>query len=436
MNQLLDTILNKVTRQADHAEVYMERSESVDVDILNDKVNHAKEENIIGVGIRVIKNQRQGFAYTTNLNRIDETITQAVSNSKLNNVDENLTLIDNNNKYTKISGLYDKHLENVDLQEFIDYSKTLIDLVKEKKCNPTAGGCGVGLNKVHIVNSNGVDVSEETTSCGASVSVNVADNDVVSSAYYYDVRHDKNLDLDLIVQKATKLALDSRNAKPTNTRNTAAVLDYTAAVSLLNTFFSALNSENKQRGRSKFKDSLNQQVTSETFTLTDDGTIPGALASSIADDEGTPTQKTTLIENGVLKNFIYDTYYAKKDELDVSTTANAVRAGYSSIPTVGFTNLKLDFEDTTSISDINDGILVDSVMGAHTANPITGDFSVEALNTFEIKKGSVENPIKKVMISGNIFDIMMNVTALEGELRQIGSCITPKIVVDNLRIIG
>lgn len=436
MNQLLDTVLNKVNKQVDHAEVYMERSESVDVDILNDKVNHAKEENIVGVGIRVIKDQKQGFAYTTNLNRIDETITQAINNSKLNNVDENLTIIDNNKKYTKINGLYDKQLENVDLQEFIDYSKTLIDLVKEKKCNPTGGGCGVGLSKVQIVNSNGVDVSEESTSCGASISVNVEDNDVVSSAYYYDVSHDKNIDLDLIAQKATKLALDSRNAKPTNTRNASVVLDYTAAVSLLNTFFSALNSENKQRGRSKFKDSLNQEVASETFTLTDDGTIPGALASSIADDEGTPTQKTTLIEKGILKNFIYDTYHAKKDELDVLTTSNAVRAGYSSVPTVGFTNLKLDFEDTTAISDINDGIFVDSVMGAHTANPITGDFSVEALNTFEIKKGSIENPIKKVMISGNIFDIMMNVTALEGEVRQIGSCITPKIVVDNLRIIG
>ena len=197
MNQLLDTILDKVNKQVDHAEIYMERNESVDVDILNDKVNHAKEENVLGIGIRIIKNQRQGFAYTTNLNKIDETIKQAINNSKLNQIDENISIIDCNKKYTKIDGLYDKQLENVDLQEFIDYSKTLIDLVKEKKCNPTAGGCGVGINKVNLVNSNGVDVSEESTSCGASVSVNVADNDVVSSAYYYDIRHDKNIDLEL-----------------------------------------------------------------------------------------------------------------------------------------------------------------------------------------------------------------------------------------------
>ena len=182
----------------------------MDVDILNDKVNHAKEENVLGIGIRIIKNQRQGFAYTTNLNKIDETIKQAINNSKLNQIDENISIIDSNKKYTKIDGLYDKQLENVDLQEFIDYSKTLIDLVKEKKCNPTAGGCGVGINKVNLVNSNGVDVSEESTSCGASVSVNVADNDVVSSAYYYDIRHDKNIDLELIFNITSEI-MDIKN---------------------------------------------------------------------------------------------------------------------------------------------------------------------------------------------------------------------------------
>lgn len=114
---------------------------------------------------------------------------------------------------------------------------------------------------------------------------------MVSSAYYYDIRHDKNIDLELIAEKSTKLALDSRNAKPTTTRNATVVLDHAATVSLLNTFFSALNSENKQRNRSKFKDELNKQVASSNFTLTDDGTIPGALCSSIADDEGTPTEK-------------------------------------------------------------------------------------------------------------------------------------------------
>ena len=212
------------------------------------------------------------------------------------------------------------------------------------------------------------------------------------------------------------------------------VLDYFAAVSLLNPFMSALSSENTQRKRSYFQDKLNQQVSNESFSLYDDGTIQGANRSSTFDDEGSPTQKTELIKDGVLKNFIYDTYHANKEEKE--TTANAVRASYSSVPNVGFSNLKLEFSDINPIEDIQEGIIVNNVMGAHTANPITGDFSVEARNAFEIENGVITTPIKKAMISGNIFKIMEEATAATKETRQIGALITPKMLVNSLRVIA
>ncbi|MCI5867393.1 MAG: TldD/PmbA family protein [Methanosphaera sp.] len=436
MDHLLDNILNKLTKQVDHAEVYAEKIISTDVDILNDKINHAKDEDIYGIGIRIFKDQKQGFAYTTNIDRIDETINQAINNSKLNHKDENLVMIDNSKKYSQIKGLYNKDVIDMDVEDAIEYSQTLIDLTKDAKCNPTSGGFSTTVSEIQIMNSNGIDVKEQQTGCGASISVNVDDNDVVSSAYYYDLSHSVNIDLENIVQKATKLALDSRNAKPTQTRDSNVILNHTAAVSLLGTFLSAIGSENVQRGRSLFKDKLEMQVANENFTLTDDGTLDYALNSSIADGEGMPSEKTTLIEDGILKSFIYDAYHAKKDEADVQTTANAVRDSYSSTPSVGFTNLKLDFKDVVKVSDIQDGIIVDNVMGAHTANPITGDFSVEVLNAFEIRNGEIANPIKKGMISGNIFEIMKDAKAVDSEIRQVGSCITPQILADNLRIIG
>ncbi len=436
MNQLLEDTLRKLEKQTDQAEIYMQQDESTDVDILNNNINHAKEENVVGLGIRVIKDQRQGFAYTTNVNRIDQTIEQALTNSKLNKKDPNLVIIDDNKKYSKIDGLYDKSIENLELKDSIEYSQRLLDLTEKTGCRPTSGGYGTSINTTSIVNTNGIDLTETTSMTGASLSVNVDDNDLVSSAFYFDMSHDKNLDLELIVDKSTQLALNSRNAKPTETRDTQVVLDHIAAISLMYTFFSALSSENKQRGRSRFAQKLDQQVSSENLTITDDGTLPEALHSSISDDEGTPTEKTVLIEDGILKSFIYDSYHANKDEDDVKTTANAVRSSYSSVPSVGFTNIKLDYKEKMSIEDIKEGVMIDSVMGAHTANPITGDFSVEGLNAFEIKNGSIENPIKKIMLSGNIFDIMMDAIALDGQVRQLRSCITPRILVNNLRVIG
>ena len=432
----VDAIINDLTKKVDCAELYIQEEESTDVEILNDSVNTAKEESIKGVGIRVIKDNKQGFAYTTNLDKIDVTANQAITNAKLNAADENLSMIDNNHEYNEVKGLYDKKLENFQLKDAIDFSKNLIDLVKEKQCNPTSGGIGVANGTITIANSNGVYVSESTTSCAASIEVNVDDGDVVSSAYYFDASHGYDIDSQLIVDNATSLALNSRNAQATHTRDSEVILDYNAARALLSTFFSALNSENKQRGRSCFKDKLNQQVASEHFTLIDDGTIPGALCSSICDDEATPSQKTTLIEEGILKSFIYDIYHANKDEDDVTSTANAVRSGYTSVPSISFSNLKLEFYDLNTVSDITNGVIVDSVMGAHTANPITGDFSVEARNAFEIKNGEITTPIKKAMLSGNIFKIMEEATAASNKTRQLGSCIIPPLYVKSLRVIG
>lgn len=434
MDYLVEDIIKKVSTKVDYSEVYMNQSKSTEITLLNDKVNYAKEENITGLGLRVIKNQQQGFAYTTNITKVDEMIEQAIKNSKLNNPDKNISIIEKPEKYNKIKQLYDKNLEEVDLKEAIHSCEEMSKMVSDNACEVTSGEYGVTVDRTTIANSNGVNVSESQTGCVASISVNAEDVDGNSSAYSYDISHYNDLDFEKIVEESTTLALKSTNAKPTHTRDTKVVLDYFAAVSLLNPFMSALSSENTQRKRSYFQDKLNQQVSNESFSLYDDGTIPGANRSSTFDDEGSPTQKTELIKDGVLKNFIYDTYHANKEEKE--TTANAVRASYSSVPNVGFSNLKLEFSDINPIEEIQEGIIVNNVMGAHTANPITGDFSVEARNAFEIENGVITTPIKKAMISGNIFKIMEEATAATKETRQIGALITPKMLVNSLRVIA
>lgn len=436
MEHIIDDIITKLSKKVDHSEVFLEQEKSTEISVLNDEINYAKEEDVTGIGIRVINDQKQGFSYTTNINRIDEVIEQAIKNSKLNSPDENITIIEKPKQYSEVKELYDPKVQDITLQEAIETCNNLIEQVKQQDCEPTSAEYEVAIGKTIIANSNDVFVSEEQTSTGISVSLNAEEDDGYSSAYAYDVNHTQNLDIERVVQESTQLAKNSRNGKSTETRTTDVVLDYFAITSLLGTFFSALSSENTQRGRSYFQDKLGQQVASESFSLYDDATIPGANASSKFDDEGTPSEKTNLIKDGILTSFIYDTYHANKDETDVQTTSNASRSGFNSVPTVGFTNLKLDFKERTDISDLQDAITVNSVMGAHTANPITGDFSVEARNAFEIKNGEIINPIKKAMISGNIFEILKTATAATKETRQVGASITPKVLAKNIRVIG
>ena len=144
--------------------------------------------------------------------------------------------------------------------------------------------------------------------------------------------------------------------------------------------------------------------------------------------------RTTLVEDGVLKGFLYDIYTANKD--GVESTSNGFRGSYAGIPSVGSSNVIFDFKNSIDISEIDSGFLTTSVLGAHTANPITGDFSVECSNAFAIENGEIARPVKKAMMSGNIYDILSNCDALKSEVKQKGSFILPKVFARDVRVVG
>lgn len=133
------------------------------------------------------------------------------------------------------------------------------------------------------------------------------------------------------------------------------------------------------------------------------------MNSSRVDGEGTPSQKTVIVDDGVLRNFIYDLKTAKKG--NTKSTGNGMRSSYAEMPEIGSSNLIFDFKEYQPLSDINSGVYVTDILGAHTANPISGDFSVEAMNAFKIEKGELKHPVKKAMLSGNLFDILKEANA-------------------------
>ncbi len=248
--------------------------------------------------------------------------------------------------------------------------------------------------------------------------------------------HQDILDIDPeeIAKNACKIAKDSRKGISIETEDFPVILDHHAASGLIATFSSAFNADNVQRGRSVFADKLGQEVVSNSLSIYDDGTLEGGLQSATSDGEGISSQKTPLIENGFLKNFLYDIYTAKKG--GVKPTGNGMRSSYGDVPAVGLSNFILEFDDVKEISEINNGVLITDVLGAHTANPISGDFSVEAMNAFKIENGDLKHPLKKAMLSGNIFQAMRVCSAASAEKRKIGPFVLPQILIENLRVVG
>jgi len=172
-------------------------------------------------------------------------------------------------------------------------------------------------------------------------------------------------------------------------------------------------------------------------TIYDDGLLNGGLRTWKFDGEGVPHQRTLIIEKGVLRNLIYDSYTAKKEEKE--STGNASRAGYLSTPNVEATNFHFmpgNKSPEELLRDVDEGLLVYYLQGAHSSNPASGEFSVVATPAWKLENGTLAYATKGTMLAGNIFQLLTNISALANNERKIGQLVAPWVLVENVKVVG
>ena len=433
MYEIGEKAVKSIDRECDEYEIYISEGKTTQLDSLKDELNFAKDEIEYGIGIRVLKDNKLGFAFTSDFNKIPEIAKQAIDNSKLNKADENYAFSEIE-KIKEVKNIYDKKFNDMNLDECVELLKNTIDNVKDEGCEITGSGFSASEEKTLIMNSNGVSIENKETGFGLGISVTIQKDGEIATAYNSQSSRFFDIDNEKLVSEVCGLAKKSLNGKGIETGDYSVVLDYYAATGLLQTFISAFDGENVLRGRSILSDKIGSEIANTNLSITDNPLLEKGLGSGKCDGEGSASRKTELIENGKLNSFLYDIYTGNK--ANVKTTSNGMRGSYASTPLISPTNLEFKFSEMKEVSEIKKGVLTTSVLGAHTANPISGDFSVEAINAFKIENGELTDPINKAMISGNIFEIMKNVEGLKSEIKQYGPYIIPKLLAHNLRIIG
>ena len=431
--EIAEKAKNAVKNNCDAYEIYVDESNVIELDSKQDELNFAKEEIEQGVGIRIIKDNRIGFAFTSNLDKISQTANQAIENAKLTKQDENYAFAEEE-KVVDVKKVYDNKFNDLDLDEGVELLKNVISTATDSGCEVTGSGFSASEGRSLILNSNGVSIEDEGTGFGIALSVTLQKDGEIATAYNSQSSRFFDLDGEKLANEVCDLAKRSLNTKPIETNDYDVVLDYYAAIGLLQTFMGAFNGENVRRGRSILKDKMGSEITNPTLTITDNPLLEKGMNTGKCDGEGTPSQKTDLIKDGVLNSFIYDIYTA--NTVDTKTTSNGYRGSYLTTPMIAPSNLEFKFSEMKDLSEIDKGVLTTSVLGAHTANPISGDFSVEANNAFKIENGELADPINKAMISGNIFEIMKKVEGLNSEIKQYGSFVMPKLLAHDLRVVG
>ncbi|WP_406658335.1 TldD/PmbA family protein [Methanolobus sp. ZRKC2] len=420
---------------ADEAEIFIMEDYQTSVDIRKDEIEGAKENISQGLGIRAIVNGAVGFASTNIISRIEDAAKSAVSSAKVRHSDPDWKSLPSDGEYPLVSGIRDPELEQMELDDCISHTAQMIEGARSvKDIVVTSGNFSRSFGKRLIMNTNGVEIEESATGISGFTDVITA-GDSIATAYDFAISRKNDIDFLNIGKNAAELADNSKNSISIEPQKTSVILHPFAFSDLIgNAFMPSIDADNVQKGRSNLIGRIGENIATEKLSIIDDGLLEGGIETGRSDDEGVPSQKTTIIENGVFKSYLYDSYTAGKD--NVKSTGNASRSSYFSTPSVGPRNFIIDYPGTDIIGETDEGVMVNTVIGAHTANSISGDFSVEARNAFTIKDGKIDKPIKSLMISGNIFDMLTKMNGAGKDIRKVGGTVTPSIRIESMSVVG
>lgn len=421
---------------ASDAEIVFSIGESTSIQFKKDIIETAKQSTNAGYGVRAAVNGAVGFAGTNMLSELENTVKTAVDSAKVMEADPLFkSFPEKPASYKEVAGLFDDKIVEMSLDECIECATDMISGVKTvENMIPTSGGFSRSVSYFMIMNTNGLSAQRKGTAVSGFADVTTCSGEV-STAYDYDASRSKNVDFAAIGQNAAELAKKSLKGMTCGAEKMPVIFHpFSFADILENTLAPSIDADSVQKERSGLAGRLGEKIANSDLSITDDGTLAGGISSGAFDDEGTPTQKTKVIENGVLNSYLYDSYTAGKD--NVKSTGNGYRYSYSSVPGVDLSNFVIQFPQSDVIAETKRGIYINTVIGAHTANEISGDFSVEGRNAFLIENGEISKPIKSVMISGNVFEMLKNIDGAGKDVRSVGGIVTPSIRISEMSVIG
>lgn len=248
--------------------------------------------------------------------------------------------------------------------------------------------------------------------------------------------HPEGLNPARIAREAADKAVCQLGGKPVATQKTPAVLDATVVASFLGVLSSSFLGDQVLRNRSSLGDKIGRDIYSKRINVVDDGSLEGGYNSAPFDGEGIATSRRSLVKDGVLKEFLYD--LASASQAGVASTGNAVRSAVKEPPRTGATNFFIEPGPASLeelLGDLGRGLWVRDVIGVHTADAVTGDFSLGASGLW-IEGGKRAAPVRGVTISGNLHEILKRVAKVGKDIRRYHAFGAPPLLIESLDIGG
>jgi PmbA protein len=424
----IDQLIQEGTKTVDEVEVYFGEGTSISAELKKRTVHMATNSIECGLGIRVIHKGQIGSSSTSNPGEWRSCLAAAIASAKLatpqpwDGLPAPATL-------PEVPESFDSSMK-IEPECARDLLTRMLEGAEAHPADVTSGSAGLSRVDVTLANSNGIRYTDRHT--GVSLSLEAIHRQ--STGYEFD--HAWSLamvDPANVGERAAFFAKNSSEGEEIATGDYDLLLSPLAYAELLGgVFVPALSGRSVHAKRSRLGEYLGKPVACEQISMYDDPHMPGPGGSVGWDAEGTPTRRTDFVKDGVLQCFAYDLKTAYR--YGKASTGSAVRGGSNALPSIGHHNFVVD--GVRSSVDDTRVLYVHNLVGAHTANPLSGDFSVELSNAFWMENGEFTTPVRSGMFSGNVFDLHHNIAGLSRKSRTIGSLVLPSIKINKQHIIG
>jgi len=425
----LQAVADRVVAQArpgEQVEAFVARGGETEVRVYEGDVEHFVSAQSEGIGIRVIRDGRTGFAYAGTLDEaaIVEVLADARDNVQFGTVDEWAALAEPDGVAVTEQPLWNDRLADYPTDDKIDLAKQLEKLSSgsDPRVRVDDSNYADAYGESAVASTTGIRMSGRENGCYVSVSTLADDGEgddaETQTGFGFSVgRSPDEFDLDRAAREAVDRATRLLGATQPPSKRLTVVLDPFVTAQFLGVVSSTLNGEAVVKGRSLFKDRIGEDVASPLVTLVDDPTNPLAYTATDVDGEGLAARRNVLIDGGVLRRFVHNSYSARR--AGTVSTGNATRGGFAGTPGVGALALSLvpgSRSQDELIADVDDGLLVQQMQGLHSGvNPISGDFSTGAAGLL-IENGSIGAPVREITIASTLQRMLLDIVEVGGDI--------------------
>jgi PmbA protein len=428
---------------ASDAECTIAEGDEFSANIRMREVENLKEAGSRGAGLRILIGRHTGASYTSDLSKdgIAHLVKSAIELADITTEDPHAGLPDPDEFGTLEGdlGMYSADVAGLDTALKIETAKRAEDaaLTSDPRISNSEGASFDNYVGRHIfANSRNFAAEYQSSYCSLSTSPVAREGESMERDYWYTMaRGFSGLEApEHVGRMAAQRALRRLNAVKVDTQKVPVVFEPRTARSLLDNIFEAVHGMSIYRQESFLAGKLGEKVASDDVTVIDDATIPGLFGTSPFDDEGVASRRTVVIERGVLKSYLMNTYAARK--LGLKTTGNASR-GLTGNAGIGHGNFFLEPGVQTPeqiIAGIPNGFYVTELMG-FGVNVVTGDYSRGAAGLW-IRNGELAFAVSEVTIAGNLNDMLKGIAAIGSDLEFRGSVAAPTIKMGEMTVGG